>query len=464
MTPSHYQTKIFSFVQQEKSNLSITAVAGSGKTTTILEASKQAPSSLFLAYNKSIAETLSSKGVNAKTLHSLGYSALARKGLRVNDRKMGNILRYKVMQLDEDADRDSLVPFYDCVSYFSKMASLLKGQGIFHPEGITEPLLQSLSEHYLLDREANDLYTLKEMFKWSRQGKTIDFDDMLEADGGLTVWPTVFVDEAQDLNKAQQDFIEKIARRVILVGDPAQAIYGFRGAGQGGMSSISSYFHCKQLPLSICYRCSRAVVDYARRIQPQIECAPGAIEGEVSSVSETQLPFLVKPGDVILCRTNAPLVGVFFRLLRDGVPSHILGKDILKEMEPTIRYVYSVWGFTPVGIQEWFNEEYGKLKEKGKKYEITRLIDKKDILDTFALWAQGKHPLEECSRMFNAEGGVTLSTIHKMKGKEAENVYLLRPDLLPHPSASAIWELEQEDNLRYVAITRARKGFYNVEA
>ena len=47
-------------------------------------------------------------------------------------------------------------------------------------------------------------------------------------------------------------------------------------------------------------------------------------------------------------------------------------------------------------------------------------------------------------------------TAHKSKGLEAERVHILRPDLMPHANAKLDWELTQEDNLQYVAITRTK--------
>ena len=53
---------------------------------------------------------------------------------------------------------------------------------------------------------------------------------------------------------------------------------------------------------------------------------------------------------------------------------------------------------------------------------------------------------------------VWLSSIHKAKGLEADRVVLLHPHLLPHPNAKKPWEKEQEANLKYVALTRAKQG------
>ena len=52
--------------------------------------------------------------------------------------------------------------------------------------------------------------------------------------------------------------------------------------------------------------------------------------------------------------------------------------------------------------------------------------------------------------------GIALSTIHKAKGLEAENVYIACRSLMPSPSATQDWEITQEKNLIYVAYTRAK--------
>ena len=57
---------------------------------------------------------------------------------------------------------------------------------------------------------------------------------------------------------------------------------------------------------------------------------------------------------------------------------------------------------------------------------------------------------------------ITMSTIHKSKGLEANRIFILRPDLLPHPMAKGNNEMIQEDNLHYVAVTRAKQELWYV--
>ena len=65
---------------------------------------------------------------------------------------------------------------------------------------------------------------------------------------------------------------------------------------------------------------------------------------------------------------------------------------------------------------------------------------------------------ENIRQIFREQGeGICLSTIHKSKGLENDNVFILCPELIPNRFAVQEWQLKQEDNLLYVAITRAKK-------
>jgi len=100
-TPSLYQEAIFEFVRHGAGNAVIEAVAGSGKSTTLLKALGLLPpttSAAFLAFNREIARHLGSrapKHVTVSTLHRLGYQAVRCKGPDVaalNEHKMDAIV------------------------------------------------------------------------------------------------------------------------------------------------------------------------------------------------------------------------------------------------------------------------------------------------------------------------------------------------------------------------------------
>jgi superfamily I DNA/RNA helicase len=55
---------------------------------------------------------------------------------------------------------------------------------------------------------------------------------------------------------------------------------------------------------------------------------------------------------------------------------------------------------------------------------------------------------------------VVLGTVHRTKGLEADRVWVLKPELIPHPMAKAGWQQDQERNLAYVAVTRSKRELY----
>lgn len=101
--PSTYQEKIFDFVENGNGNAVISAVAGSGKTTTILKSLEIIPKNkeiLYLAFNKDIVNSIkekngSIKNVDFKTVHGYGMSILNNqsKSISINNYKYSNMLR-----------------------------------------------------------------------------------------------------------------------------------------------------------------------------------------------------------------------------------------------------------------------------------------------------------------------------------------------------------------------------------
>jgi superfamily I DNA/RNA helicase len=130
----------------------------------------------------------------------------------------------------------------------------------------------------VLDRPARAYNIVKSVVEATLNDfSTIDFDDMLYMPVMHNVsfdhYNYVFVDEAQDTNDIQLEILSRLMApkcRLVAVGDPHQAIYGFRGANADSMSRIGERFQCKTYPLSVSYRCPKAVVKEAQRFLTQI--------------------------------------------------------------------------------------------------------------------------------------------------------------------------------------------------
>ena len=108
--PSKYQQDIFDFIQHGNGNSVINALAGSGKTSTIVNAVKLIPSTcnaLFIAFNKEIVKELEKKlagvkNVQVKTLHSLGLLMIRRNlgtNIEIDEYKYRTFIKKNIKQL-----------------------------------------------------------------------------------------------------------------------------------------------------------------------------------------------------------------------------------------------------------------------------------------------------------------------------------------------------------------------------
>jgi len=310
----------------------------------------------------------------------------------------------------------------------------------------------------------------------------IDYTDqvwiphVLKLQAGVT-YDAVFVDEAQDLNEVQFELVKKACGphgRLFFAGDPYQAIYLFRGAGVGMTDRIESDLEdtergVSRMPLNYCYRCPTKVVDAVRaggRVM-HIEAAPGAKPGEILYYQETEKwTDEVQPGAMILCRTNAPLAITYYRLLREKIPATIRGRGddgIHKKLVTLVERCESYNLAKTVERARKVSERRVATLWAARRYN--EAVSAGDLFRTLSVMASEASSTLDLRRqiecMFAPDKNgverekVTLSTIHKAKGLEAPDVFVIRPDLLPLMCyAKTPHDIEQEKNLEYVCFTR----------
>lgn len=274
--PSPQQQKIFDAIASQSGNIIVDAKAGSGKTTTIVQGITHVPQDglmkplvAFIAFNKSIADTLRSKcpsWITCSTFHALGFRTLrdtqtVPRNVKVDGNKVSKILR------DMDYDGEDF-------GAIRRLVSLLKTTP--HNWDIAEIDPRDLIEYHNLDfvNPTESIAIALDVIRTSLNNTdTIDFDDMLympvRFDLRFPHYEYVFVDEAQDTNDVQLAIIDALLnhekRYLVAVGDPHQAIYGFRGANADSMTRIATRFSCETFPLSVSYRCPKAVVREAQK-------------------------------------------------------------------------------------------------------------------------------------------------------------------------------------------------------
>lgn len=484
---SKYQEAIFDFVRNNTGSLVINAVAGSGKTTSIVQCAKIAAemnkSVLFLAFNKSIATELSKKmegtGIECKTLHSHGFRAIQKRlqyKCRVDDRKWNKyILENKEVLFNALTEEDE----NNIEGYIAETIKLLNLARInLVRSGDTESLW-SIAEHHNLYVDDQQVAVVSNILSICYNlDNVVDFTDMIVLPSMqflnrfLPKYDVIFVDEAQDLSTAQRELVLKSLRhggRFVAVGDRQQAINGFAGADVHSFNTLANIAG-NELPLSVCYRCGKKIIDAAQAIVPQIEAFENSPDGEVVRQKDMKD---IKIGDMVLSRKSAPLVGLCLRLISKGNPAIVKGKDISEGLKSMIKRAKCKTVDTlTTRLEKEIEKVVNKLEKKRQKGTIKGRVEDQpeyinvaDKIDCIKIISEGCKTVEEVldklDTLFDdSKNGnvITLSTIHKAKGLEADNAYIILPNDIPMTyKDQQKWEYEQEMNLKYVAITRAKK-------
>jgi DNA helicase-2/ATP-dependent DNA helicase PcrA len=445
---SEYQRDVIEFILSEKDNVFVEAVAGSGKSTTLLWCAEFikdfAERQIIISFNRSIAESngkrLAQMGspMESMTMHKLGLLYGVAPAIRastdiskyINDYKelsIADVVAETMMGVkggsldfiayddfnstDRDEARaeagaklDALSAFQDTLLSAFRIATCTLTD-IKNIEKLTEVLsyykvditgftVQQIAQgiEKMLEADFTNLVQYKEigtfdMIYWGAVGRF-----------PMKRYDIIFVDEAQDLSADQVEFVKNISRRgarIIFVGDRNQAIYGWRGADTSAVDNVVKNFECKLLPLSICYRCPVSVIKFAQDEVPRIEARPNAPEGEIVYIDDTAITEFAKiegmrpkVGDLVLCRKNAPLARIAMRIIQTHAPTVVMADK--------------AWGLR---IQKYFKRALGFIKkERGENYLFSKYAEyMADFLkkELDFMRSMSKQPNRETARMVN---------------------------------------------------------------
>jgi DNA helicase-2/ATP-dependent DNA helicase PcrA len=481
------QLAIYDWVRYDDGNLVIRARAGAGKTTTLINLSKllnQTKSATFLAYNKHIQEEL--KGKQAKqilsskvfiyTSHGLGYSAIKRKykDAEIDEFKADKVIARNIRKWDMSQVANPI----EYVGNLKKMVDLIRLTLTFDKMKVID-LADKHDMKFDLEDTSRAFLVLEEMLN---DKKTIDFTDMVYlpvVDKKIWMFPQdyVLIDEAQDLCRAQHEMIKKLVKwdkatnqpttRLIFCGDDLQAIYGFTGADTNSFENLTRFPNTKVLPLTISFRCAKNIIKEANKIVPDIRAREDAEDGIVrtgSAIDEAT------DGDFILARKTLPLVRLFFNFLVMKKKATIKGSDFGINLIHMIEDANSL-GQLGAKLTNNLNAFREKLERSGvfNANEHTGYVMLSDKIEVLKFLMKMVNTVDELKQAIlgifrdNVSDGITLSTVHKAKGLEADRVFIVRPDEMPM-GVSKGWMYQQEMNLKYIAITRAKRELvYDVE-
>jgi DNA helicase-2/ATP-dependent DNA helicase PcrA len=471
-------------------HLALVARAGTGKTTTIISAVVDYVAAFphhevtICAFGRAIREEIEAKleragltnwkQVQAATSHSMGWG-LVRFAFRLSK---DDIKETKVRDLVRAQNAPVYREFEAAICQLVHLAKL-EGFGFFPDCQIGDAAAwYRIADHYDVngfdDTSSMDVVVeaAQHIYRQSlAQTQVVDYDDMV-------LFPLVknlrvkfqrdliIIDEYQDTSRARRAMLRKFLKprgRMALVGDDRQAIMGFAGASADAMGEGIRELGAEVLPLTMTWRCPRAVVREAQSLVPDIQAADGAPEGQVEQVEA--LPEQLLQTDAILCRNTAPLVETAYRLIRRKVPCKVEGREIgtgLVKMLTRWKSIKTTAAYLD-RLEDWEEREAQKLTAKGKDDRVQEVRDRAETLRVICGAVQAEGTIAAAVRfvedMFadDVTGVLTLCTYHRSKGREWPRVFLLEhAKRCPSPFARQDWQRRQEDNLAYVAITRAQ--------
>ena len=460
MKLSQYQTDAIDAFKSGK-NIAIQATAGAGKTFILSQfAAISAPTKkACIVFNKHNVSQLTAKFPGSwsgclSTSHSLFYrllrNSLGVSRIQVNGFKYHDLARDYLRGKEKPLEINEIVALFNSYRVSDSYNLEEFAEKYVHYEGLQVKSMTALIDclDYL---ETEGLKTLT---------KKVDFTDMIWGyvrKGNPTKYALIMVDECQDLNPLTISALQMLnPAQFVAVGDRNQAIMGFAGADGDSFDNIKEAFNCEELPLSVCYRCPDSHISVVNDRLPHVVIEGTGKQGQVIKGSG------IYEADLILCRFTAPLVSLCFNLIANNIPARVRGRDIGKGLTNIVKRAIKEGvnhkGF-PAFLDDWADEQTRKINPDSPTYEqkVGLIAEKQQVLMIFyAKTDKLGGVVLLIDQMFSddEQGFKVLSTIHRAKGLEYDNVAILQSSDLPinaHP---------QELNVFFVALTRAKKSLY----
>lgn len=473
---SSEQLAIFNWFQIGRGNLLVEARAGSAKTTTIIEGLNRAnvPSALYTVFNKrnqiEAEEKISNQKVIVKTLHGVGFGILANhwRGIKAS----GYTEFERIQTLYPDAEKQAIFQAARLVSYLkntrlnptlkeAKEAAELNDISCVKPveaKGFTQDKLAEMA-----------IESIKLSLEYPKN-KKVSFEDLIYLPNVLgIVKPTyhlVTIDESQDLNLAQLTMATGLCLpngKICLVGDSLQQIYGFRGALNNGMEIFQTKLNAKKLTLTTSYRCPKKIIEFVQQYAPDIKASDFAIDGEILDCKFEDISKSIKVKDAILSRTNAPLMRACLNLIKQNIPSFVLGRDIGKALWDIVESL-NVTNVSEFGnaLDKWLaaRQPINMTPSAADKFALCQ-----DQAATLRIVAENALTVEDIKNKINLlfkeiddvkNPAVVCSTVHKSKGLEYPSVYVLNDTFAAGRRQLTPEQAQEERNIKYVCFTRSK--------
>ena len=309
------------------------------------------------------------------------------------------------------------------------------------------------------------------------------------------LYTNIYADEVQDFSNIQLNFLKFIKRvkgRYIFIRDFHQAIYNFCGGNAQAFNQIPKMFApVETFDLPICYRCakshlSRVNREYGIPILPRDD----APIGFVKTIDKNKISEYAKAGDMVISRKNKWIAEVVLDLARNGTPIFIEDKEMVGAIKRQIlsskctsvgalkkflqkvisNYNKKLFEIVSKNVREGGHEEehLEAVTETNSKIDNTSFL--LEILEGYLEHHASSDSVSKFSNFIDkllnttpSPNCVRLCSIHKAKGLEATNVFVLNEAKINYDFRNSKEQNIQEKNLSYIATTRAKEGLYLVK-
>ena len=380
-------------------------------------------------------------------------------------------MRHRLAQLSVDADKMFVGTFHSfCLSLLKEHKGDVK---VALPEEILEltkilwpgkklsqrkDMLESIYRWKAIDFDKEPPAEVIAYNNFLRERNLFDFDDLLLESLPLIPYPLslykhIFVDEYQDINRVQHALLKQWVKEgtsLCAIGDPNQAIYGFRGSDVKFFESFKEDFPgAKVLSLEENYRSS-----------------PNLLTACTQVIAKSRFRYV------------SPLTAKIFEEGRltiyeaptDKAEAEYVVHEIEKMVGGTSMFSHdsarvakgktAERGFGDIAVLYRLNSQKNALKEALERSGIPYEISGERSLEDEFLPAGNNSKYEERSEK------IKLMTLHASKGLEFPVVFIVgcEENLLPLNLAGLRSDIEEERRLFYVGMTRAKEGLFLVSA
>jgi len=474
---------------QSTGNIRINAVAGSGKTTTIIEYARSQPASariLYLAFNKSVkleaTKKFAEKGlhnVKVETAHSLAFKHIVFKynyKVKAQGYKTNEIAEILNLQATGEKHAQYIVANHinKFIAYFCN-SDVKKVQDLNYLDTITDAKAGAFVKTFYRYIESQTRLLLSKMDKGEIEIIHDFYLKKFQLSNPVLTFDYILFDEGQDASSAMLDIFLKQKCTKVIVGDTHQQIYGWRYA-VNSLEKVDFKTH----HLSTSFRFAQPIANLAMEIlkfkdhitEEPLKEVP--IKGQgTSKESKTK---------AVLARTN---LGLLLKAIE-----YVTEKKKVKHIyfEGNINsYTYADEGASLYDVLNLFNGRHFQIKDamiKGMKdlRELQDYIDKTEDVQLGMMVEIVKEYGNEIPGIIKAikdkhipndekeKAEMIFSTVHRCKGMEYDSVQLVN-DFITEEKLEKLTDnkknekinkdkLNEEINLLYVAVTRARSSLY----